>query len=79
MSTILQSRPWPGSGDAAWYGRYFCCYISYPNFAVKKDIDKKVQVTERPKDVISLWNQKENLYQLGCVFRTPSYKVNSLK
>ena len=30
--------------------------------AVKKGKDKKVQVTEWPKDVISLWGQEEKLY-----------------
>jgi len=30
----------------------------------KKGKAKKAQVTERPKDVISLWGQ---LYQLGCL------------
>ena len=40
---------------------------SYPKniFAVKKGEDKKVQVAERLKDVISLWGQEEKLYQLG--------------
>ena len=47
--------------------------------AVKKGEAKKVQVTEWPKDVISLWGQEERLYQLGCIYRTPAYKVNSLK
>ena len=47
--------------------------------AVKKGEAKKVQVTERPKDVISLWGQEKRLYQLGCIYRTPAYKVNSLK
>jgi len=45
--------------------------------AVKKGEPKKVQVTERTKDVISLWGQEEKLYQLSCVYRTPVYKVNS--
>jgi len=47
--------------------------------AVKKGEDKKVQVTEWPKIVKSLWGQEEKLYQLGCVYRTPAYKVNSFK
>ena len=47
--------------------------------AVKQGKGKKMQVTERPKDVISLWGQEEKLYQLGCVYRTPAYKVNSFK
>jgi len=47
--------------------------------AVKKGEDKKVQVTEQPKDVISLWSQEEKLYQLGCIYRTPAYQVNSFK
>jgi len=36
--------------------------ISYPKniSAVKKGQVKKVQVTERLKDVISLWGQEEN-------------------
>jgi len=36
--------------------------ISYPRniSAVKKGEDKKVHVTERPKDVISLWSQEES-------------------
>jgi len=52
----------------------------YPNIsAVKKGKDKKVQVTEWPKDVISLWGQEEKLYQLGCICRTPEYKVSSFK
>ena len=41
--------------------------------AVKKGKAKKVQVTERLKDVISLWGQEEKLHQLGCVYRTPVY------
>jgi len=40
---------------------------------------KKMQVTERPKDVISLWGQEEKLYQQGCIYRTPPYKLNSFK
>jgi len=55
--------------------------ISYPKniSTVKKGEDKKVQVTEWPKDVISLWGQEEKLYPLGCVYRTPTYKINSFK
>jgi len=55
--------------------------ISYPKniSAVKKGESKKVQVTEQPKNVISLWGKEETLYQLGCMYRTPVYKVNSLK
>jgi len=41
--------------------------------AVKKGEAKKVQVTERPKNVISLWGQEEKLHQLGCVYRTLEY------
>jgi len=43
--------------------------VSYPKniFAVKKGESKKVQITERPKDVISLWSQEEKLYQQGCI------------
>jgi len=43
--------------------------MSYPKniSAVKKGEDKKVQVTEQPKDVISLC-QEEKLYQLGCIY-----------
>ena len=53
---------------------------SYPKniSTVKKGESKKVQVTERPKDVISLWDQEENLYQLGCIYRTPAYKATHL-
>ena len=47
--------------------------------AVKKGEDKKVQITEQTKDVISLWGQEEKLYRLGCVYRTPTYIVNSFK
>jgi len=47
--------------------------------AIKKGEAKKVQATEQPKDVISLWGQEEKLYQLGYVYRTPAYKVNSFK
>ena len=36
--------------------------------AEKKGKDKKVQVTEWPKDVISLWGQEKKLYQLGCTY-----------
>ena len=36
------------------------------------------QVTEQLKDVISLWDQEEKLYQLGCVYRTPAYKATDL-
>ena len=39
---------------------------------------KKVQVTEWPKDVISLWGQEEKLYQLGCANKTPEYKATHL-
>ena len=45
-------------------------------FAVKKGEDKKVQVAGRLKDVISLWGQEE---KLGCVNRTPTYKVSLFK
>jgi len=45
---------------------------------IKKGEDKKVKVTEQPKDVISLWGQEEKLYQLGRIYRTPAYKINSL-
>jgi len=41
--------------------------LSQNIFAVKKGEDKKVQVTEQPKDVISLWDKEEKLYQLGCI------------
>ena len=41
--------------------------------AVKKGKAKKVQVTERLKDVISLWGQEEKLHQLGCVYKTSAY------
>jgi len=51
--------------------------IYRPISAVKKGEAKKVQVTEWPKDVISLWGQEEKLYQLGCVYRTLAYKINS--
>jgi len=36
-------------------------YLTYPKniFAVKKGEVKKVQATERLKDVISLWGQEE--------------------
>ena len=34
---------------------------------------QKVQVTEWPKDVISLWNLEEKLHQLGCIYETPAY------
>jgi len=40
---------------------------SYPilkNLCSKKRRGQKVQVTERPKDVISLWGQ---VHQLGCI------------
>ena len=53
---------------------------SYPQniFAVKKGKPKKVQVAERPKDVISLWGQEEKLYQLGCIYKTSAYKATNL-
>ena len=53
-------------------------FISYPKniFAVKKGEDKKVQVAERLKDVISLWGQEE---KLGCVYRTSAYIYISCK
>jgi len=41
--------------------------ISYPKNICKKGEAKKVQVTERPKGVISMWGQEEKLYQLGCI------------
>jgi len=47
--------------------------------AIKKGEDKKVQITEWPKDVKSPWGQEEKLYQLGCVYRTPAYQVKSFK
>ena len=34
--------------------------------AVEKGEAKKVQVTEWPKDVISLWGQEKKLHQLGA-------------
>jgi len=49
-----------------------CDFLSQNISAVNKGQAKKVQVTEWPKDVISLWGQEENLYQLGCVYRTPA-------
>jgi len=54
--------------------------ITYPKniFAVKKGKPEKVQVTKRPKDVISLCGQEEKLYQLGCIYRTPVYKATHL-
>jgi len=54
-------------------------YPTYPKniSAVKKRRGQEKQVTEWPKDVISLWGQEEKLYQLGCVYRTPAYKVNN--
>ena len=60
---------------------YLSIYLSiYPKniSALKKGEDKKVQVIEWPKDAKSLWGQ-ENLYQLGCIYGTPSYRVNSFK
>jgi len=36
--------------------------LSQKHLCCKKGKDKKVQVTERPKDVISLWGQEEKLY-----------------
>jgi len=33
--------------------------LSQKHLCCKKGKDKKVQVTEQPKDVISLWNQEE--------------------
>jgi len=36
-------------------------------FDVKKGKPKKVQVTERLKNVKSLWGQEEKIYQQGCV------------
>jgi len=53
--------------------------IPKTSLLLKKGEDEKVQVTEQPKDVISLWGQEEKLYQLDCVYRTPVYKVNSFK
>jgi len=51
----LQAQPFvqPLSLDKNW---------SYPKniSAVKKREDKKVQVTEQPKDVISPWGQEES-------------------
>jgi len=58
---------------------YIHIYLSKNISAVKKGKDKKVQVTEQPKDAISLWGQEEKLYQLGCEYETPVYKVNSFK
>jgi len=53
--------------------------LSQKHLYCKKGEPKKVQVTERPKDVISLWGQEEKLYQLGCKYKIPAYKVNSFK
>jgi len=53
--------------------KHLCCKKK------NKREDKEVQVTERPKDVISLWGLEGKLYQLGCVYRTPAYVVNSFK
>jgi len=54
--------------------------VYYPKntSAVKIGEDKKVQVIEQPKDVISPWGQKEKLYQLGCIYRTPAYELSQL-
>ena len=71
-------------GDAEISGKCIQMFImfawSYPKkiCAVKKGEPKKVQVTEWPKDVISLWGQEEKLYQLGCVYRTPAYQLSQL-
>ena len=48
--------------------------MSYPKniSAVKKGEAKKVQVAERPKDMISLWGQEEKLHQLGCIYMNSS-------
>jgi len=46
--------------------------LSQKHLCYKKSEAKKVQVTEQPKDVISLRGQKEKLYQLGCIQRTPA-------
>jgi len=35
--------------------------LSQKHLCYKKGEDKKVQVTELPKDVISLWGQEEKL------------------
>ena len=43
-------------------------YLSQKHLCCKKGEPKKVQVTERPKDVISLWGQEEKLHQLGCIY-----------
>jgi len=47
--------------------------ISYPKniSAVKKDEAKKVQVTERPKGVKSLWGQEERY-----TGKAPAYKAS---
>ena len=53
-------------------------YLSKNISTVKKGEPKKVQVAERPKDVISLWGQEEKLYHLGSVNKTPAYKATNL-
>ena len=52
---------------------HFTSTYSKNSSAVKKGKAKKVQVTERLKDVISLWGQEEKLHQLGCVYKTSAY------
>ena len=59
-----------------WVSQVKC--ISQKHLSWKKSKPKKVQVTEQPKDVISLWGQEEKLYQLGCIYKTPAYKETNL-
>ena len=65
-----------GPGVLQTFSMHLCCKtITYPKTisTVKKGEAKKVQVTEQPKDVISLWGQEKKLHQQGCVYRTPAY------
>jgi len=64
---------------------YTCILLNRINILSQKHVfckegeDKQVQVTEQPKDMISLSGQEEKLHKLGCLYRTPAYKVNSFK